>query len=187
MATQLRAGVLVSHGPHDPPGRPFSLRIALAVGCFAIVALFSGPIAAGQKENVEAAREHSNTATAAYNLGQYLEASREFEAAYKLVQDPAFLFNLGQAYRLGGDPEKALTAYRSYLRNAAPAARDREQAQKWKADMEAAARLAKIGAVNATAASGKGGPALPTTPAAEGGPATVTPGVEGTAPMAHES
>jgi tetratricopeptide (TPR) repeat protein len=103
-----------------------------------VVLLYALPIAAGQKEDASAAREHARRAAAAYNLGQYTEASHEFEAAYKLVQDPALLFNVGQSYRLGGEREKALTAYKSYLRTAPANAIDRQQAERWKAELEAA-------------------------------------------------
>jgi len=65
-----------------------------------------------------AATAHVRKATAAYNLGKYTEAAAEYEAAYEQTLDPNLLFNIGQACRLAGDPEKALTAYRSFLRSA---------------------------------------------------------------------
>jgi hypothetical protein len=55
-------------------------------------------------------------ATAAYNLGYYEDAARHYEEAYRLILDPTLLFNIGQAYRLAGKPERAITAYRSFLR-----------------------------------------------------------------------
>lgn len=65
----------------------------------------------------ELAREHYRKATIAYNLGKYLDAAREYESTYEITMDAAMLFNIGQAYRLAGEREKAITAYRSYLRN----------------------------------------------------------------------
>ena len=56
-------------------------------------------------------------ATGEYNLGQYFEAARDYEAAYLQTLDPNLLFNVAQSYRLGGDADKAITAYRSYLRS----------------------------------------------------------------------
>jgi tetratricopeptide (TPR) repeat protein len=76
--------------------------------------------------NEDAAREATRKGAAAYNLGSYEEAARHYEAAYRLVQDPALLFNLGQSWRLGGQPDKALTAYRAYLRTAPDDAAKRE-------------------------------------------------------------
>ncbi len=75
----------------------------------------------------DSAREHAKSATAAFNLGHYDDAVREYEAAYKLVPDPVLLFNLGQAHRLAGRQDQALAAYRSCLRTAPESAPYREQ------------------------------------------------------------
>jgi hypothetical protein len=56
-------------------------------------------------------------ATGEYNLGQYLEAAKDYEAAYLQTLDPNLLFNVAQAYRLAGEADKAITAYRSFLRS----------------------------------------------------------------------
>ena len=42
-------------------------------------------------------------ATAAYNLGRYTEAAKEYETAYEKTLDPNMLFNVGQAWRLAGN------------------------------------------------------------------------------------
>ena len=54
-------------------------------------------------DNKAAAKEHSSRGTSYYDLGRYDEAIKEFEAAYQLKNDPAFLFNLAQSYRLAGN------------------------------------------------------------------------------------
>jgi tetratricopeptide (TPR) repeat protein len=72
------------------------------------------------------AREHFRRGKKAYDLGHYTEAAREYEQAYEAKESPALLYNLGQAYRLGGQPEKALAAYRAFLRNQ-PNAENRDQ------------------------------------------------------------
>jgi tetratricopeptide (TPR) repeat protein len=77
---------------------------------------------------VDQAREHYRKGTAAYNLGHYGEAAREYEATYELTLDPAALFNTAQAYRLAGETQKAILAYKGYLR-AAPQGPQREVAQ----------------------------------------------------------
>ena len=86
------------------------------VAFVAIIALSSVSLA--QAPRTDEAREHNRKGTAAYNLGRYIEAGQEYEKAYELTLDPALLFNVAQAYRLGGDNKKAVTAYRSYLRTA---------------------------------------------------------------------
>jgi hypothetical protein len=73
-----------------------------------------------------------------YALGHFPAAAAHYEEAYRRLQDPALLFNLGQARRLAGQREGALAAYRSYLRAAGPSAPDRDLAQKRIAELESA-------------------------------------------------
>ena len=87
-----------------------------AIVIFLSLLLVPGVWAAEQPSNV--ATVHVRKATAAYNLGKYVEAAKEYEAAYEQTLDPNLLFNIGQAYRLAGEREKALTAYRSFIRSA---------------------------------------------------------------------
>jgi tetratricopeptide (TPR) repeat protein len=60
-----------------------------------------------------------------YDTGRYLEAAAEYERAFLLVDEPSLLFNMGQAFRLGGDAARALRSYRAFLRRV-PDAADRE-------------------------------------------------------------
>src|SRR5262245_2800841 len=62
------------------------------------------------------ARQHFEQGSRLYDLQRFHEAAHEYEAAYELHPDPALLFNIGQAYRLGNEPDRALLAFRSYLR-----------------------------------------------------------------------
>jgi tetratricopeptide (TPR) repeat protein len=71
--------------------------------------------AAAADETANAARDHFKKGTKAYDLGRYLEAAHEYEAAYELKDDPALLFNIAQAYRLGGDSVDAIRAYKSFV------------------------------------------------------------------------
>ena len=93
----------------------------------ALCGLLFARTALGQT-SVDQAREHYRKGTAAYNLGHYAEAAREYEATYEITLDPAALFNTAQAYRLAGENQKAVLAYKGYLR-AAPAGPQREIAQ----------------------------------------------------------
>lgn len=92
----------------------FSIVRSLIV-VFLSLLMVPGVPAAEQPSDVATA--HVRKATAAYNLGKYDDAAKEYEAAYEQTLDPNLLFNLGQAYRLAGNREKALTAYRSFLRS----------------------------------------------------------------------
>jgi tetratricopeptide (TPR) repeat protein len=87
-------------------------------------------------DDKETARENAKQATVAYNLGHYDEAAALYEEAYKLVQDPTLLYNLGQCYRQANILDKALTAYRSYLRTAPEDAPNRAKVQEWVGELE---------------------------------------------------
>jgi tetratricopeptide (TPR) repeat protein len=66
-----------------------------------------------------------------------------FLNAYTLVPVNPLLFNIGQAYRRAGDPEKALSYYEKYVSfepNGAQVAEAKEHIQKLKEDIETAKR-----------------------------------------------
>src|ERR1700690_4301321 len=86
------------------------------VVALALLVVVPGIRAAAPPKDVATA--HVRKATAAYNLGKYADAAKEYEAAYEQTLDPNLLFNIAQAYRLAGDREKAITAYRSFIRSA---------------------------------------------------------------------
>jgi tetratricopeptide (TPR) repeat protein len=84
----------------------------------------------------EAARVATKQATAAFNLGHYDEAASLYEEAYKHVPDPILLYDLGQSYRQANKLDKALIAYRSYLRTAPDDAPIRAKVQQWVGELE---------------------------------------------------
>ena len=73
-------------------------------------------------ENSDADRNHARelygSARQHYNLGEFADALKDFKEAYRLVDDPSFLFNIGQCERQLGHKQEAVRAYRAYLRNA---------------------------------------------------------------------
>ena len=87
-------------------------------------------------EDAAAAKAHYKKATVLFDLQKYAEAIDEFEAAYTAKADPVFLFNVAQAARLSGKSERALGAYRSYLRRL-PEARNRVEVESFIAELEA--------------------------------------------------
>ena len=137
---------------------------ALTVALVLLVVV-SGARAADQEK--EAAKAHVRKATAAYNLGKYAEAIKEYEAAYEQTLDPNLLFNVGQAYRLAGDHEKAIMAYRSFIRSTPDSERRRL----------AESKIREIEQQR---------PAVPptTSPVPGAGPATAAAAPTGTAPVA---
>jgi tetratricopeptide (TPR) repeat protein len=86
-------------------------------------------------DNVTEAREHFRLGSKLYDLQRYDEAALEYERAYVLKEDPALLFNIGQAYRFAGSPAKAIGAYRAYLRRT-PRAPNRAEVEARIAEMQ---------------------------------------------------
>lgn len=83
----------------------------------------------------EAARRLFSQGRVAYDLGQYADAVEKFKAAYEQVQEPAFLFNIAQAYRLNSECLHAVDSYRHFLR-LSPASGNREAAERHVAALE---------------------------------------------------
>ena len=94
------------------PGRE---RRGARAAAFVVVSLVVA-LVAGRARAEEPAVDHQKKATAAFALGHYAVAADEFEKAFALSPEPALLYNAAQAYRLGGNKERALTLYENYLR-----------------------------------------------------------------------
>jgi tetratricopeptide (TPR) repeat protein len=90
----------------------------LPVAPATLVILLAATLLAAGGDVKERALQMVKQARVAYDLGRYDEAASFYEGAYRLVQDPPLLFNIGQAYRLAGRAEKALAAYKGFLRTA---------------------------------------------------------------------
>jgi tetratricopeptide (TPR) repeat protein len=95
-------------------------------GALTVLLVVAGLGNARADDDVASARSHFKRASRLYDLRRYREAAKEFEAAYEAKDDPAFLYNIAQAYRLAGDSAEAVGAYQSYLRRAPDAPHRRE-------------------------------------------------------------
>ena len=82
--------------------------------------------ASARAEDAQSARQHYDKGSTFYDLGQFHDAAKEYEEAYKLKSDPALLFNIGQAYRFAAENAEALRAYKAYLRRSPEASNRRE-------------------------------------------------------------
>lgn len=81
------------------------------------------------------AKRYYGTASRAYDLAEYEQALRSFKEAYRLVGDPAFLFNIAQCHRKLGHPADAITFYKTYLRRA-PNTTHRAEVERFIADLD---------------------------------------------------
>ena len=115
---------------------PKRVRLSIAVIAIAITAL---PAEAAPRKGKSAeiaaisgqARELRDKGIVELNLSRYDEAVKLLEQAYELSRDPAILFDLVQAHRLNGNPERALVLCASFLRTApALTPRNREQVER---------------------------------------------------------
>jgi tetratricopeptide (TPR) repeat protein len=90
------------------------MRCSLAL----VLSLFLASSVWAADSTTDEAKVHVRRATAAYNLGRYAEAAKEYEVAYEQTLDANLLFNVAQSHRLAGERESAITAYRSFIRSA---------------------------------------------------------------------
>jgi hypothetical protein len=80
-------------------------------------------------EDPQHARELFQEGNTFFDVGQFDKAIDAWQRGYKEKADPGFLYNIAQAYRLSGDPAKAIFFYHGFLRNSpkAPNRADVEQ------------------------------------------------------------
>src|SRR5439155_5881188 len=105
-----------------------------------IAALFLAPPTEAQKKEAKA---HFEQGRSYYDAGAYDDALHEYQAAYKLLPAPQFLFNIAQCYRLKGDKLNAIDYYQKFLDKApdspvADEARDYIAKLKLQMELEAA-------------------------------------------------
>jgi tetratricopeptide (TPR) repeat protein len=91
-------------------------RVLAALLAVAPLTAMAQPAAPAPMTDIESARMHFRQGSKFYDLGRFTDAAHEYEAAFEAKEDPALLFNIGQAYRFGGENAKALGAYKAYLR-----------------------------------------------------------------------
>jgi tetratricopeptide (TPR) repeat protein len=113
-------------------------RIFVSCALGAVVAFVVAQQAAGAQMTPaqrQEMMEHYERATRAYDVQKYQEAVAEYQKAYEIGGDPAMLYNVAQAYRLGDQLTEALHTYRRYLQRS-PTARNREDVERKIADLE---------------------------------------------------
>jgi hypothetical protein len=80
----------------------------------------------GKAEDRAKARALFESGTAHYNLGEPTEALADFRAAYRIIPDAVFIFNIAQCLRRLNQPGQAADFYRTYRREAPDAPNRRE-------------------------------------------------------------
>lgn len=155
-----------------------SARVVL-MGVFVVGAVAASATMAHAQtpEQKRAAKEHFEQARRLYDVGRYPEAIEAYQKAYLNVEDPVFLYNIAQSYRLNEQPEEAIRFYKNYLRRS-PDAANRGEVEKKIEDLQ------KEMDAKARAAEPKVEPPSPVTTAPA--PVTSPPAVTTTQPKATE-
>jgi len=134
-------------------------------------------------DDAATARELFTQGNTFFDLGQFDKAIDAWQRGYQLKNDPGFLYNIGQAYRTMGDPEKAAFFYKRYLINAPKAKNRAEVEQKIEALQKQIQERQPPAATPAPAATTPPPAELPLPSAGSPPPAvTPTPVVPGAAP-----
>ncbi len=107
----------------------------LICAALVIVGVLSQEARAQTPQQKRAAKQHFEQARRLYDVGRYPEAIEEYQKAYLNVEDPVFLFNIAQSYRLNEQPEEAIRFYKNYIRRS-PDAVNRSEVEKRIADLQ---------------------------------------------------
>src|SRR5688572_10461054 len=110
---------------------------AVVIWVLLIVSLVSQSAMGVTPESKARAKALYESGTAHYNLGEFKEALDDFKGAYRIIQEPVFLFNIAQCFRRLDDPAQAAEFYRAYRREV-PNAPNREDIDRLIAEMDRA-------------------------------------------------
>jgi tetratricopeptide (TPR) repeat protein len=99
-------------------------------------------VAPARADDKAKAREHFSKGSKAFDLGAYDEAIAEYSACYRIIDDPAILYNIAQSHRLAGHSAEALRFYRLYLIKL-PAAPNRDEVESKIAELQKAVEQLK--------------------------------------------
>jgi hypothetical protein len=89
----------------------------------------ASPAARAAVDDTDTARRLYESATRHFDLTEYEAALNDFKEGYRHKDDPVFLYNIAQCYRLMNKNDEALRFYRSYLRRA-PSAPNRDEVER---------------------------------------------------------
>ena len=140
-----------------------SRALSLVVGCFVAAAAVPA-LAQPSPRFREEAKRRNKIATQMYQNGQFETALQQYQSAYDLYPDPAFLFNIGLAREKTFDYEGCAVAFEKFLREAKASAADvRTQAEQRSAScLERALIPVKVTSVPTNAAVYLGEPSTQT-------------------------
>ena len=102
---------------------------SILVAILVTVMQVASPVVRAASDDNETARRLYESATRHFDLTEYEAALNDFKEGYRHKDDPVFLYNIAQCYRLMNKNDEALKFYRSYLRRA-PGAPNRDEVER---------------------------------------------------------
>jgi tetratricopeptide (TPR) repeat protein len=147
------------------------MRIALALFLLGALCL------PARADNTTEARAHFESGNAAYALGDYPAAAKEYEKAFSLRPDPALLYNAAQAHRMANNKQRALLLYQNYLRVYGRQINNRDEVQRHISNLKHA--------IESEEQSQTSPPTTPVSPGTTSAPPP--PGTTGTPPPSGET
>ncbi|HEX4454798.1 MAG TPA: hypothetical protein VH143_28255 [Kofleriaceae bacterium] len=96
----------------------------------AVVMVVAIGVAPAFADDAARARAADRSARAHYDAHEYDAAIADYQAAYRAMPDPLFLFDIAQSYRMLDDCDHALQFYREYLQER-PSADNRDQVERF--------------------------------------------------------
>lgn len=106
------------------------------------------------------ARAHFDKGRTFFEVDEYRKAIAEFKAAHIEKPDPAFLYNIAEAYRRLGELPEALQFYRRFLATAAPDDKTRPVVEQRIADLKNVGEEPKVGPTDVASGGGDNNLAL---------------------------
>lgn len=159
-----------------------SLAAPMAILAISTISMMGGvtaraqggaPAKASRAADKERARELTREATLHYKLGEYEEALASYKEAFRVVQAPSLLFNIGQCQRLLGHNSDAVRSYKWYLREL-PEAENRAEVERLIAGLQASGG----GAEGAPRSQASARPQARPQPVADPAPSVAEPAVK---------
>lgn len=140
--------------------RVVALQLALLTGTLGVTVLPSGHAFAAKRTD-----KREIDARQAFAAGQYQQALDLYAELYADKVHPTYLRNIGRCYQNLKQPEKAINAFRDYLRQAkGVTAAERAEVEGYIAEMEALQKQQAAAAAAAAAPPPKPEPILPVVP-----------------------
>jgi hypothetical protein len=105
----------------------------LFIAAIALLCLWAPRVHA---QDYDAAGRHFASGQERFAQKKFHTAAMEFQAAYDITKDPVLLYNVGESWQKAGEAQRAIDAFRAYLKERGSEAKDRADVDKRVAQLE---------------------------------------------------